>query len=439
VRKLYVALVVATVLVTAGCVPRGPGHGPHGGGRGRALHLRATGFFHTELERGRWWLVTPDGRPFYSHGMNHVTARYDVDRTTGRCPYCDAIDARYPSVDAWRDATTQRLRTWGFNTVGAWSDDSAFADRMPYTPILAMASGSDWFAPEFETHAAQVAEAQVAPRRDDPDLLGWFLDNELKWGRDYRSNETMLEQYTRLPEGAPGRAVADRYAGDPSGFLTALATRYYSVATGAVRRADPNHLVLGTRLVSFLTPPEVVAAARPWLDVLSVNHYSVVDGLVDGLNGLWGPFVPVDPELSRFHELSGLPVLVTEYSFRAADAGVPNSWPPIYLTAPTQTGRADMWQAKVEALYAAPWIVGDHWFEWADQPVHGRFDGEDNNFGLVSNDDVAYEMLTDRMTAIHATAPDAVALPRARCGAWAWTADGHGATRLRCTVRLGGA
>lgn len=176
-------------------------------------------------------------------------------------------------------------------------------------------------------------------------------------------------------------------------------------------------------MISFLTPAEVVVAAGQYVDVLSVNHYDVTPGLIEGLNGIWGPFVPVDATLSRFHELSGRPIMVTEYSFRAADAGLPNEWPPIYLTAPDQTGRADLWQQKVEGLYATPWIVGDHWFEWADQPPGGRFDGEDNNFGLVSNADEPYEVLTSRMRAVHATAPDRLLDPRPRCGAWA---DGPG-------------
>lgn len=429
---LVVMLVVAATLVGCGVPPVG-GPGGGAGGGGDTARFPTTGFFRTEERDGRWWLVTPDGRPFYSHGVNHVTPEPNTDRTTGRCPYCEAIAARYPSTEAWSDATVDRLRTWGFNTIGAWSDVDRFSTRMPYTEILGMASGPDWFAPEFEAHARAVAAERVAPRRDDPNLVGWFLDNELRWGRDFRSDRTLLDDYLALPAGSPGRAVAERHAGDPDGFLSALATRYFEVTTSAVRAEDPNHLVLGSRLISFLTPEPVVAAAGDWLDVLSVNHYDVIPGLVEGLNAAWGPFTPVDPSLTRFHDLSGLPVLVTEYSFRGADSGLPNTWPPIYLTAPTQEARADLWQAKVEGLYGTPWIVGDHWFEWADQPPGGRFDGEDDNFGLVSNGDDPWGPLVDRMTALHATAPDAAANPGRRCLAWE---PGPGPV-ARCAVREG--
>lgn len=429
--RLAVVTVLAAALLGTGCRWGGPNPAP--GRPGSPPRLAATGWFRTQQVGDRWWLVTPDGRPFYSSGVNHVTPYYDVERTTGRCPYCDAIAQRYPSLEAWSDAVVSRLRAWGFNTVGAWSDVDRFSTRMPYTVLLSMAHGKDWFSPAFEDHARQVAAEKVAPRRDDPNLVGWFLDNELRWGRDYSSTNTLLDDYLALPAGSPGRAVAERFAGDPDGFLAEVATRYYRVTTEAIRAVDPHHLVLGTRLISFLTPAPVVAAAAPWLDVLSVNHYDVIPGLVDGLNGLWGPFVPVDAALTRFHELSGLPVLVTEYSFRGADSGLPNSWPPIYLTAPTQEGRADLWQAKVEGLYETPWIVGDHWFEWADQPPGGRFDGEDDNFGLVSNDDDPWGPLVDRMTTVHRTAPDAAAADGRRTPCLSW--ERVRGPVVRCTAR----
>jgi hypothetical protein len=412
-RVRIAVLLVCVAMIAAGCRFTRPGYRGHGGHR-----LAATGWFHTQQLDGRWWFVTPDGQPFYSSGVNHVTASYDVDRTTGQCPYCQSITARYGSAEAWSDSTVARLRSWGFNTIGAWSDIDRFSSRMPYTGLLSMASGNDWFSPDFVTHARQQAATQVAPHRDDPNLIGWFLDNELSWGKDYASSTTKLDDYLALPAGSPGRSVAEHYVGDPGGFLSALATRYYQVTTEAVRAVDRHHMVLGTRLISFLTPEQVVRAARDWLDVLSVNHYDVIPGLVEGLNNAFGPFVPVDAALTRFHELSGLPVIVTEYSFRGADAGMPNTWPPIYLTAATQSGRADLWEHKVDQLYAAPWIVGDHWFEWADQPVGGRFDGEDDNFGLVSNSDDAYTPLVDRMTSVHRQAPDALADPHPRCHAW---------------------
>ena len=371
----------------------------------RPLVFSSTGFFHLERERRRWWLVTPDGRPFYANGVDHVSAAPDVDVKTGRCPYCDAIAAGYPDLNAWASATVERLQSWGFNTLGAWSDTDLLT-TMPYTVLLDMAGGDDWFAPEFAARAAAIAATTVAPRRDDPNLVGWYLDSELRWGPDWRKQTQLLDDYLALPAGSPGRRVAERHAGDPERFLGALARRYFRVTTAAIRAQDPNHLILGTKMITQLTPRVVLRAAHRYVDVLTVDDYTLLPGLDALIQSTWGPFVPRTPDLGDFYRFSGRPIMVAEYSFRAADAGVPNSWPPIFPIYATQQDRADAYAAYVEQLHQAPWIVGDFWFEYTDEPAGGRFDGEDSNFGVVATTDVPWQTLVDRMIAVHAQSPD---------------------------------
>jgi agarase len=372
---------------------------------GRGLSFRATGFFRTKFACGRWWLVTPDGLPFYANGIDHVTASPDDDRTTGRCPYCDAIAVAYPSLDAWTTATVDRLRAWGFNTLGAWSDNDRFAPLMPYTQLLYIANGDDWFSPAFAEQAAASAATAVAPRRDDPNLLGWYLDSELRWGPDWRAQHPLLDDYLALPPGSPGRRIAERYVGNPDRFLRVLAKRYFKVTTKAIRAYDRNHLILGTKMITQLTPAVVLRAARRYLDVLTVDDYTLLPGLDDLIQQTWGPFVPRTPTLGDFYALTHKPIMVAEYSFRAADSGLANSWPPIFPIYATQEERADAYAAYVGQLHQAPWIVGDFWFEYVDEPSGGRFDGEDSNFGVVTTSDVPWQVLVDRMTAVHAASP----------------------------------
>jgi hypothetical protein len=47
---------------------------------------------------------------------------------------------------------------------------------------------------------------------------------------------------------------------------------------------------------------------------------------------------------------------------------------------------------------------GYHWFEHADQPAEGRFDGENSNFGTVTIEDNVYAELTETMTRVNAAA-----------------------------------
>jgi hypothetical protein len=367
---------------------------------------KATGFFQVAEVGDRWLLVTPEGEPFYSVGVNDVDPRGDTDNETGLCPYCEAVESIYESPEDWAEATAERLQSWGFNTAGAWSEDDLLAPLMPYTTLLNYGGGqSDYFSEEFIERVRTITEERVVPRKDDPNLLGWFLDNELKWGPDWRGNVTMLDLYMDLDQGSPGRQVAERYSDDHEGFLLALAEQFFSVTTEAIRGADPNHLILGVRGSSLSMPPQVPQAAADYLDVFSVNFYSTVPDLFDSLNEHWGPLVPIEGWLAAYHELSGLPLMATEFSFRSSESEPPNSYPPIYLTFETQVERAQAYDEYVQSCFDAPYIVGQHWFEYVDQPVGGRGDGEDNNFGLITVGDEPYDDFIELVTITNSKAP----------------------------------
>jgi len=59
---------------------------------------------------------------------------------------------------------------------------------------------------------------------------------------------------------------------------------------------------------------------------------------------------------------------------------------------------------------AVPEVVRAHlggalWVEYVDQPVGGRFDGEDSNFGLVTVDDEPYDDFVGPVTNTNLQAP----------------------------------
>ena len=159
--------------------------------------FEAKGFFRGEKREGRWYLVTPDGHPFYSLGVNAVAAdggrtyvagregmfkalpgegdalaafygqgnnddgnasslgrgfkqgrwfdfyASNLQRTYGKpCEQGDQAAACPPLVvDAprWQGHTLDRLQAWGFNTLGNWSDPAlGQAKRLPYTLALSI-------------------------------------------------------------------------------------------------------------------------------------------------------------------------------------------------------------------------------------------------------------------------------------------------------------
>jgi hypothetical protein len=370
------------------------------------IHFKATGFFHTGFAHGRWWLVTPDGQPFYSSAVDHVSANPDTDQRTGQCPFCNTIASEYPNVSDWAAATATRLQSWGFNTIGSFSDYASFASHMPYTELLSMASGNDWFASSFATNAESVAQSQVAPLANDPNLIGWYTDSELHWGPDWRSSHVVLDDYLALPSGSPGLTVAMRYRHNPNAFVRVLAARYFSVTTAAIHHYDPHHLILGVNAPAQLIQPELLKVARHYVDVFSIDDYALIPGLEQTIQQTSPQYLDPAPNLSNIEQIVNKPLMMGEYGFRAADSGLPNTWPPIFPTFATQADRAAAYETFLTTMYASPWVVGDAWFEYVDEPAGGRTgDGENSNWGLVSVTDVPYQTMVSAVEAMHARAP----------------------------------
>jgi hypothetical protein len=148
-----------------------------------------------------------------------------------------------------------------------------------------------------------------------------------------------------------------------------------------VRKYDPNHLILGIRYAGWV-PPEVAKASHDYTDAQSLNYY-VSDALLD-------------PQMfNAIHDLSGQPLIISEYSFHALDnrSGNRNNVGfPAQVT--DQNARADAYRSFTTRLARVPWIIGGDWFQWHDEPPSGRSaDGEDVNFGVVDVDDREYPLL----------------------------------------------
>lgn len=380
--------------------------------------FRPSGYFRVEPSNGAFWLVDPAGGRFLSKGVNSVRFDQDAVQNTKRVPYAEACQRRYGGVTAWRTATATRLASWGFNTVGSWSDEavaSAATVSLAVTPNLDLGMSFAWqrndshpneprqdfpdvFDPDFDTHVRRRARERCAARSGESNILGWFIDNELRWGADWRGPEDLLALFLKLAADRPGRIAATDWLhtrhGDPAripsaadgeAFAGVTADRYFELTVAAIKAADPNHLVLGCRF-AIPPPPSVIAAAGRHLDVISFNCYGPdASGALDA------------------YATTGKPCLIGEFSFRSADSGLPNTNGAGPIVG-TQAERAAAFRHYVTAALKYRMFVGYHWFEHADQPAEGRFDGENSNFGTVTIEDRVYEELTCAMTAVNAEA-----------------------------------
>lgn len=401
------------------------------GGWAKIRHA-PSGFFFPQEVSGCWWLIDPAGNAFFSKGINAAGFRGDFAPKLGYSPYGRFVEKKYGTADKWAQEAVNRLRSWGFNTIGSWCGHETFDKGMPYTIILNLGSsvGADWlkgtfpdvFSPKFQNTVEARARALCSSRASNPLLIGYFTDNELRWGPDWRSRRSLFDDFLSFPADAAGKmalvdfaikkygspekvaaawgiGAADRDSllklqelpaktvasdSDASDFLKLLAEKYFSVCNRAIRLADPNHLNLGCRFAGY-APNEVLEACAGHVDVVSYNNYGDV---------------PPSNRLEEIHRLTGRPVMLTEFSFKAMDSGLPNTRGAGRPVA-TQKDRADGFQRYVEALAAIPSMVGYHWFEYTDEPATGRFDGENSNYGLVDINDNPWTILVEKMTVVN--------------------------------------
>lgn len=402
---------------------------------------KATGFFRVEQIGDRWWLITPDGHPFFSAGVNAM--RFSgTPAKNGTCHYEEATRRIYGTPEAWAKAQHERCLKWGWNTVGCWSDWQLFRTRMPYTVMLSAGNHNwqtgeiaDYFSDQYRQFVRGRVKEIATPLINDPYLIGYFLDNEMKWGPDHRGGHLFDQFFAKPIDSTAGKAALVRFLKDryetierlKADFSTDVkswkelerrtslparqtpgadktrqawageaARMFFTVTDEELRAVDRNHLNLGVRFISQLVPRPVIVEAGKHVDVMSINFYDLIGNLGNMLHHISSDYLPVNDSLAEHYKAGGRPILVTEWSYRAADAGLPNSWPPIYGVLPNQKARADAFEAYVRRLIDKPWFVGHHWFLYADQPPEGRFDGENNNFGLVNEKDEPYTLLTER-------------------------------------------
>ena len=366
------------------------------GGWAGGPQLKATGFFRTEKVNGKWWLVDPDGRLFFSHGVDCVGVGSGTTGITfrekyfswlpakadpvfgmfwGRCTwpaahgfYKDPSHLPYDSFSfstanlrrkygaEWKatyiDRAHHRLRSWGLNTIANWSWHEIYSiDRTPYTlclgtggtPRLKDSKGwwgalPDPFNPEFEKKFRERARTAAKTMRDDPWCIGVFVDNELSWNGEAR--------------------------------MEAVSERYFSTIRRVLREELPNHLYLGCR-IAWGTDVIYRAAARH-CDVVSVNIYKR------------RPVRDLPPGAEDKPMING------EFHFGALDRGLFHTG---LVATRNQDERAQCYRDFVNACLDHPRFVGTHWFQWQDQALTGRFDGENYQIGFLNVADVPYPEL----------------------------------------------
>lgn len=424
------------------------------GGWSKGPKLEATGRFYPKKVDGKWWLVNPEGRLFWSWGAVRVTPSSALTPLNGN-PRLSAVGGAYPDRDClfaelpkkdeplaafydtydslllpfylkrgetrrydfsaanlfrkygkdwferFSDSCHRRLRSWGCNTIANSSDIRiCLQDRTPYAERIECQSrriaGSwgefakfrDPFDPGF-AKGVRTALAEHGREAHDPWCIGFFVDNEIQWGR----TDTDLARWVlRSPDDQPAKVEfvrrlnakgLDPNAGDVPeeelrAFTAVIVEEYFRQTREAVKAFDPALLYLGCRF-AMSARPWVIAACAKYCDVVSYNIYA--DGVGD-----W-----------RLPQNLDAPVLIGEFHFGAHDRGLFCSG---LRNKGSQAGRAAALKAYVESALANPQIVGAHWHQFSDQATSGRFDGECMQVGWTDVCDRPYEETVEALRSI---------------------------------------
>jgi hypothetical protein len=109
-------------------------------------------------------------------------------------------------------------------------------------------------------------------------------------------------------------------------------------------------------------------------DVFSMNIYG---------------FEPPREKTLEIAKIVQRPILFTEFHAGVAERG----YAAALVMVKDQTERGVAYQYYVERSAALAPVIGTHHFAWVDEPVLGRGDGENYNFGFVDQTDQPYAEL----------------------------------------------
>ncbi|MFB4247603.1 beta-galactosidase [Pseudomonas idahonensis] len=196
------------------------------GGWDKGPSFKASGFFRTEKRDGRWFLVTPQGHPFYSLGVNTVAPDNSQTYVAGREWMFSALPkdgeplaSHYGEGDNRGGNGADRGR--GYNA-GRWYDFYRANLQRTYSSPCAMASEAPAEASSTEPKPAapEAAAAPCAtPTFDERRWVSHTLDRLQAWGFNTIGNWS-----------APALGAADRV---PYTLPLSIVGDYASISTGS--------------------------------------------------------------------------------------------------------------------------------------------------------------------------------------------------------------
>ncbi len=406
----------------------------YGGFRG--IKGQQTGFFHTERIGQRDWFITPEGNAFWSLSIDvlMMLEHWSI-------PHVDFCQDRYGDDYGFAKYNVPRVKALGFNSAGFWTTPAIRrqmqAYDFPYFINLGLMPRNEVYQlkdKDGKSLSARDLNAVVDPFNpqwrqlvldatanldsSDPYLIGYFIDNEIgiMWPTHHlydffyspytysvfvemlqgkyltieRLNQAWSSEYhhynytsfTQIKQDPPQvRGEDDPVAIDLALMERRIIKELVEFPISAIRRVDHNHLIVGLRFAGTFYPEYMDLFAS--YDVNSINIYNSAYSSQLGYHYYTMP--------KQIAQLTGKPVIITEFSFKADDSGLPNDR-GAGCKVETQEERAKGYAAVLTALAGQGYVIGAHYFSWQDSETSER-----SNYGIVNWQEKMYRPLAETM------------------------------------------
>jgi hypothetical protein len=299
---------------------------------------------------GRTWLVDSSGKPFFAHGITHVSnnrAKFDFAKISKAC------------------------KELGFNAYG-YGCPPALRSDMPYVeswnhlvPISYYRGKNavkfvDVFDPKAQTRLEAGVKANCFRSRKNPNVIGYCWTDLGSWPLKNPSGKNWVDFIRGLPEDASGQQAYQKFLSNWKGgddavrdlaFLRLIAREYFRVVGKANRKYDPDHLIFGDRFAFNTLVPEVLEEMLPYVDGIAIQP----------------PFQSGFPKqkYDEIHKLTGKPILLGDFAIRFKDGDKDiRSWKP----AADSVAAGKAYAEYVKAALNTDYIVGVFWCNPVDTP-----------------------------------------------------------------------
>lgn len=391
-----------------------------------SIQGEATGWFHVEEIDGRWYFITPEGHGMVSLGVTHAVETMDRDEL-------GLFESRYEkSEPKLAEFFIEQFKSWGFNSSG-YGAMPTFEQRIPFPAVIWTegprsfslgpnnGSFSDVYDPAVQERLRQLVRRRAARYVNNRYCLGYMFIDLPIWHLSVETRETAPNYVDFMrdlgPEGAGKKAyvefLREKYGDDIAAvnaaygieaesfdsllqgnpldgaeknaaittddeeFLNRIADTYYTVVTTELRKADPNHLILGDKFMAEAdrTHDSILRTAAKYVDAMSFQPM--------------GTAVMHKDYWNHVNELTGKPIVLADTDTTARELSPQKDQAD---TSEYETKTGENTYAYYTNTMESPAVIGIHRCTVRDLEI---WKPRTWRAGLLKADDTPYPIMSD--------------------------------------------